>query len=135
MQPEPIPDGEVRQAFHAARDAADRAWADDAALTREVQVPWGRMPGAVVIGAYLTETVTHTWDLWMATGASTPLDPELGAVAAAAAHRAVPAGRDQFRSRRSSTFRRAQTAIPGWRGGWDDRPIGAPPPAASSVDE
>lgn len=96
VQPEPISDGEVRQAFHAAREAADRAWADDAALIREVQVPWGRMPGAVVIGAYLTETVTHTWDLWVATGASTPLDPELGAVAAATARRAVPAERDQY---------------------------------------
>jgi uncharacterized protein (TIGR03086 family) len=96
VQPEPIPDGEVRQAFHAAREAADRAWADDTALTREVQVPWGRMPGAIVIRAYLTETVTHTWDLWTAIGSSTPLDPELGQVAAAAARRAVPVERDQF---------------------------------------
>lgn len=96
VQPEAIPDDEVRAAFHAAREAADRAWADDTALTREVQVPWGRMPGAIVIGAYLTETVTHTWDLWMATSASARLDPELGEVASAAAHRAVPTDRDQF---------------------------------------
>jgi uncharacterized protein (TIGR03086 family) len=96
VQRETIPDGQVRKEFHAARDKADSAWADDAALTREVEVPWGRMAGGVVLGGYLPEVVTHTWDLWIATGSSTALDAELAEVALAAAHRAIPAARDQF---------------------------------------
>ncbi len=96
VQLEAIPDGEVRQAFHTAREAADRAWADDAALTREVEVPWGRMPGGVVLAGYLPEVVMHTWDLEIATGSSIPLDPELTEVALTAAHRSLPAERDQF---------------------------------------
>lgn len=93
---ETIPDNEVRTAFHTSREAADLAWADDAALAREVDVPWGRMPGGVVLAGYLPELVTHTWDLWIATGNPTRLDPDLAEVALAAARRAIPAARDQF---------------------------------------
>lgn len=96
VQHEAIPDGEVPEAFHAAREAADRAWADDAAMTREVDVPWGRMPGAMVLGGYMPEVVTHTWDLWTAVGSSMALDPALGETALGVAQRVLPAARDQF---------------------------------------
>ena len=94
--PECIPDGEMWEAFHVARETADRAWAHDAALTREVEVPWGRMLGALVLGGYLPEVVAHTWDLWTATDCSIPLDPALADTAMAVARRAIPAERDRF---------------------------------------
>ncbi len=96
VRAESIPDGEVLGAFRAAREAADRAWADDAALTREVDVPWARMPGAMVLGGYLPEVVTHIWDLWTAIDSTTALDPDLAEAALTVARRAIPTERDQF---------------------------------------
>jgi uncharacterized protein (TIGR03086 family) len=43
-------------------------WADDAALTRVVVAPFGPLPGAQVIGVYVSEQLTHGWDLAVATG-------------------------------------------------------------------
>lgn len=96
IRPETIPDAQVREAFHAGREAADRNWSDDAAMSRVVEVPWGRMPGRMVLGGYLPEVTTHTWDLHTAVDSSLPLDPALAEVALRVAHRAIPAARDGF---------------------------------------
>lgn len=93
---EPIPDDRVLEAFHGAREAAERAWSVDAAMTREAQVPWGRVPGAATLGIYLPEVVTHTWDLWTAIDSTVPLDAELARAALAAAARTIPVARDGF---------------------------------------
>ena len=63
----------------AARDARE-AWADDAALSRTITMPWGESyPGAVLVGIYLVELSTHSWDLAFSTGRTGLLDDELGA--------------------------------------------------------
>lgn len=63
----------------AARSQA--AWADDAALTRVVVAPFGPMPGAQIIGVYLSEQLAHGWDLAVATGQPAEAAPDLVALA------------------------------------------------------
>lgn len=43
-------------------------WSTDAAMTEPIDVPWGTLPGAAVIGVYAGETIVHTWDLAVAIG-------------------------------------------------------------------
>jgi uncharacterized protein (TIGR03086 family) len=47
------------------------------ALDKLVELPFGKLPGAVYIGIATTDAFTHGWDLARATGQSTDLDPEL----------------------------------------------------------
>jgi uncharacterized protein (TIGR03086 family) len=42
-----------------------------------VNMPFGQMPGAAVLGLATTDTFQHTWDLAKATGRSTDIAPEL----------------------------------------------------------
>ncbi len=42
-------------------------------------LPFGTMPGSVVIGMATTDAFVHGWDLASATGQSTDLDPALSA--------------------------------------------------------
>jgi uncharacterized protein (TIGR03086 family) len=75
-------------------ELADRAlgiWADDSALSREMTVPWGRLPGFAVAGAYVMEVTTHGWDLAQAIGYGSPLDEQLGEAALGVARMALPA--------------------------------------------
>lgn len=69
------------------------AWADDAKLAGEYTVPWGRVPGAAVVGGYAMETLTHTWDLSRALGHRIPLDEELALAVLPLARQALPADR------------------------------------------
>jgi uncharacterized protein (TIGR03086 family) len=64
-------------AYRAATDRTLAAWADDAKLGKPVTVPWGVVPGAVALGGYVREILAHGWDLAMATGQPTELDPDL----------------------------------------------------------
>lgn len=43
-------------------------WTDDRVLDTVITVPWGDFPGAMVIGAYASETIVHTWDLAVSLG-------------------------------------------------------------------
>ncbi|SDR82962.1 TIGR03086 family protein [Friedmanniella luteola] len=63
----------------AARSQA--AWADDAALSRVVVAPFGPLPGAQVVGVYVSEQLTHGWDLAVATGRPAEADADLAALA------------------------------------------------------
>ena len=63
----------------AARGQA--AWADDASLTRVVVAPFGPLPGSQIIGVYVSEQLTHGWDLAVATGQPAEADPDLVALA------------------------------------------------------
>lgn len=73
-----------------ARVAA--AWADDAKLDPQVEVPWGVFPGRVALSAYVMEVATHTWDAARTLGAATAqLDPELAEFALQVARQALPA--------------------------------------------
>lgn len=90
-----VPD-ELAAGFAERVDAARRAWSDETSLTRSVVVPWGEVPGAVALAGYLPEVVAHSWDLATATGQPSEADPQLAAVALAAAERGIPAERDGF---------------------------------------
>jgi uncharacterized protein (TIGR03086 family) len=82
--------GEVPQALkEAARDARE-GWADDAALSRVITMPWGESyPAAVLVGIYLVELSTHSWDLAFSTGNTGLLDEELGASTLTCAQMAI----------------------------------------------
>ena len=60
-------DGLTDAALASAR-TVHANWSDDAAMTRPIDVPWGTLPGAAVIGVYAAETIVHTWDLAAAIG-------------------------------------------------------------------
>jgi uncharacterized protein (TIGR03086 family) len=77
--------------FRAAADRAAAAWADDAKLDALFAVPWGKVPGRVAVAGYVREVVAHGWDLAVATGQPTELDPELGAFALEVSERSLPA--------------------------------------------
>lgn len=64
--------------FRKAADKAVAAFrADPSVLGRTITLPFGAMPGGMVVGLFTTDSFTHAWDLAKATGQSTDLDPEL----------------------------------------------------------
>jgi uncharacterized protein (TIGR03086 family) len=69
-------DSAARTYRDAAR-AAVQAWASPAALDREYDMPWGRLPGRVMVGFLLIEALGHGWDLARATGQNPCYDPDL----------------------------------------------------------
>ncbi|MET8539657.1 TIGR03086 family metal-binding protein [Kitasatospora sp. NPDC004799] len=68
-------------ALDRARARVTAAWADDAALARPAVAPWGEVPGAMAVGGYLMELVTHSWDIATALGGGFALDDELARTA------------------------------------------------------
>lgn len=63
--------------FRKAADEAVAAFrADPSVLGRTVTMPFGEMPGGMVIGLFTNDAFTHAWDLAKATGQSTDLDPQ-----------------------------------------------------------
>ena len=78
-------------AYRAAAQRAHAAWADDAKLDEFFMVPWGKVPGRVAVAGYAREVIAHGWDLAVATGQPTELDPELGAFALEVSRRSLPA--------------------------------------------
>jgi uncharacterized protein (TIGR03086 family) len=91
-----LPD-DVVGAYLTRVEQGRRAWADPASLDRLVEAPFGHVPGAVVLGAYLAENLAHGWDLATATGQDPEADPALVAPAYATMQRALPAsGREGF---------------------------------------
>lgn len=86
-----VADDDWTAAYAAAADRALAAWgADDATLEKLVRVPWGTVPGAVAIGGYVREILTHGWDLATATGQPTELDPDLAEFALDLSVRSLP---------------------------------------------
>ena len=60
--------------------SAQEAWADEESLSRLVAAPFGPLPGAQVIGVYVSEQLTHGWDLAVATGQPAEAAPDLAAL-------------------------------------------------------
>lgn len=65
------------EAHRAGADAAQRAFAAPGSLDRVFELPFGQIPGRVLIVMRTTDLLTHAWDLAVATGQSTDVDPEL----------------------------------------------------------
>lgn len=91
-----LPD-DVAGGLRARIAEARKLWADEASLTRLLEVPWGQAPGAIILGVYLAENVTHGWDLAMATGQDPEADPRLAGIALQVMTKALPAdGREDL---------------------------------------
>ena len=63
--------------FRVIADDAVAAFRNDpSVLGRPVKMPFGEMPGGMVIGLFTNDAFVHAWDLARATGQSTDLDPQ-----------------------------------------------------------
>jgi uncharacterized protein (TIGR03086 family) len=88
-----IADDDWADAVRRARARAAAAWADDAKLGGSYAVAWGEATGAMALRGLVMELGTHTWDLAQSVDPDADLDPELGAIALAAAQQIAPADR------------------------------------------
>jgi len=71
---------DVTTALRVAASESKEGWSDDASLARTITMPWGESyPGGALVGIYLIEIATHSWDLASATGSAGLLDEQLGA--------------------------------------------------------
>ena len=66
-------------AFDQATTATLAAFAEDGAMDRTVRLPFGEIPGSMLVSIAATDTFVHGWDIARATGQSTDLAPELAA--------------------------------------------------------
>jgi len=82
--------GDLAAGYHERIEASRRAWSV-ADLNATVTAPWGRAPGAVALGVYLQEALTHGWDLAVATGQPSEADRDLAEAALVAGKAALPA--------------------------------------------
>ncbi|MEU3571230.1 TIGR03086 family metal-binding protein [Kitasatospora sp. NPDC036755] len=78
-------------ALGRARARVAAAWADDAKLGRPTFAPWGEVPGAVAVGGYLMELVTHSGDIARSLDNGFALDDGLARTALGIAEFVLPA--------------------------------------------
>ncbi len=72
----PLPE-DLGAAHRASAKAAQETFAEPQALTRTYQLPIGELSGTAFIELRISDLLTHAWDLAIATGQPTDLDPEL----------------------------------------------------------
>jgi uncharacterized protein (TIGR03086 family) len=82
--------GDFLETYRQACARVVQAFSAPGAMERTCRLPFGEMPGHVVLGIASTDTFVHGWDLARATGQSTDLDPELAERLLANARRSVP---------------------------------------------
>jgi uncharacterized protein (TIGR03086 family) len=63
--------------FTASAQRAQSVFAAPDGLAQMFELPFGSLPGSVVIGMRTTDVLVHAWDLAVATSQATDLDPEL----------------------------------------------------------
>jgi uncharacterized protein (TIGR03086 family) len=68
---------DLAEAYRISAAGAVAGFAGPDAMTAIYELPFGQVPGSVLIGMRTTDVLTHAWDLAAATGQSTDLDPEL----------------------------------------------------------
>ena len=68
-----------------------KAWTDDATLTRMVHLPWTQAPGAAILAGYTNEATVHAWDLARATGQSPTWDDRVVGFAFDGIRQSLPA--------------------------------------------
>jgi uncharacterized protein (TIGR03086 family) len=88
---ENIPDDGWTKTWRSLATDADAAWADDAALTRTVTLPWAVQAGAQSLAMWTNEITVHTWDLATAIGQQPKWDHATLEVAFDAIRRDLPA--------------------------------------------
>jgi uncharacterized protein (TIGR03086 family) len=82
----------IPKAIQEAGDEAKAAWAADDALERTITMPWGETyPGAALVGIYLIEIATHSWDVAFATDNTTLLNDEVATAALSCAQASIKA--------------------------------------------
>jgi uncharacterized protein (TIGR03086 family) len=64
-------------AHRSSAESAQGTFAGPEALTRTYQLPIGEVPGTTFIELRTSDVLIHAWDLAIATGQPTDLDPEL----------------------------------------------------------
>lgn len=67
-------------AYATTAAAAKKAWQSEGALERMMTLPFGTMPGSVVVGIQALDSYVHAFDIASATGQLDKLDPELSAI-------------------------------------------------------
>ena len=67
------------EAHATSARAAQAAFAAPDGLTRYIEMPFGSVPGSVMIPLRTSDVLTHAWDMARATGQPTDVDPELAA--------------------------------------------------------
>ncbi|MBW0013142.1 TIGR03086 family metal-binding protein [Mycobacterium sp.] len=77
-EPPPRPD-DICAAHRASAAAAQEVFARPDGMSITFTLPFGEIPGQMFIGMRTSDVLTHAWDLAVATGQSTNLDPELAA--------------------------------------------------------
>lgn len=68
---------DLAAAWHASAAAAHEAFAAPGALDAPCAVSYGPVPGSVYCGHRVNDVLIHGWDLAVATGQDTTLDPDL----------------------------------------------------------
>lgn len=96
--------------FDTGSSACLAAFRTDGVMEQVLKMPFGEMPGSVVVGIAASDTFVHGWDLAKATGQSTDLNPELAAGLLPAAKAMIS---DAFRSPEGTVFGPEQTAPAG----------------------
>jgi len=68
---------DLGDAYRASAKAAQETFGERHALSRTYQLPIGEVPGTTFIELRTSDLLVHAWDLAVATGQPTDLDPEL----------------------------------------------------------
>ena len=82
--------GDFRAAFDAGAARAVAAFDAQGAMEKVLKLPFGEVPGAAFVFIAAIDTFTHGWDLAVATGQSSDLDPALAQQLLAVATGALP---------------------------------------------
>jgi uncharacterized protein (TIGR03086 family) len=72
----PLPD-DTGAAHRASAEASQQTFAEPQGLTRTYPISIGEVPGMVFLEIRTSDLLVHAWDLAIATGQPTDLDPEL----------------------------------------------------------
>jgi uncharacterized protein (TIGR03086 family) len=70
---------EALASHRASADAANAVFADDGAMERVYELPFGNVPGTVLVHMMTSDALAHAWDLAQATGQASDFEPELAA--------------------------------------------------------
>ncbi|HZU71486.1 MAG TPA: TIGR03086 family metal-binding protein [Acidimicrobiales bacterium] len=74
---EDVAASDFRARFSSLADEAVAAFSAEGTLEKTMTLPFGEVPGSVVMNMAATDAFVHAWDLARATGQPSDLDPEL----------------------------------------------------------